>query len=156
MKLRDIVIELRSAYAAATVQLPPEAGDTATNEDLEGKPLPLTMYETVYTYRGDDGEPAGGEVKKVKVTRFGISTELGATAPSISFVGWDNCKARGSASLFYMTAEQAQAEIDFCMAFAARERAGRRLDELTRQYLPELLDALESAYAEALERGLKE
>lgn len=91
----------------------------ATDADVENKKGPFTMFETVYTY--DGGGLVSGYVKPIQVTRYGISTELGATSPSISFVSHDGHRAHGSVDMFYLTEADAAAEVAEALAEQRRK-----------------------------------
>jgi hypothetical protein len=140
---KKMIDRLRALDAAATVQLLNKDPEDfrAKNADLEGKELPLTLYETVNIYHDDEWVKA--EVKEIKVTRFGISHELGATLPSIDFVGSDGRKSRGSVDMFYCRKEDAQVEVDLLIAMAEREKASEELKYLVLAHLPLLLNAAE-------------
>lgn len=76
--------------------------------------VPFTMFETVYTYVGD--RLTACCVKPIQVTRYGVSTELGATEPSISFTSHDGHKARGSFDMFYLREADALEEATTALA----------------------------------------
>lgn len=140
--LKEIIQRLRAVHADATTEYEPELENLrAEYADLEGQAVPLTLYEATYVYR--DGRMVEGEVQPVKVTRIGVSPEIGATAPSIDFVRADGQKARGSVSQFYERKEWAQREVDFHLDSARQERALDELNKLVLGYLPVLLDAAE-------------
>lgn len=83
--------------------------EPATNEDLAKLHVPFQLYGTV-CIRHDDKQH--WTVEEVTIRRFGIYHELGATAPSISFTDGQGRLCSGSASLFYLTREAAQADAD--------------------------------------------
>lgn len=85
----------------------------ATAADLVGKAVPLTLYEVVQTMRDDVFVSA--EVKPVTVTWHGVRTEVGATAPSVTFVGSDGREGWGNANLFYLTEAEAMKEVALLM-----------------------------------------
>lgn len=80
----------------------------ATNKDLEGMTVPFTLYESSYTYRND--VLVGVEASPITVTRFGINTAVGATAPSISFTDSKGRQALGSARDYYLDPAEAELE----------------------------------------------
>lgn len=136
-----ILNELKAAHAAANTALPkdPELA-RASNKDLEGRALPLTMYEATYTYTSDS-VLAAGAVRPIQVTRFGVLP--GASSPSISFTDHNGRAACGAASLFYTTPEAAQAEVDYCMACKAKKEAEYLLIALMKNNLPALIECVE-------------
>ncbi|WP_112188991.1 hypothetical protein [Ralstonia sp. GX3-BWBA] len=85
----------------------------ATAADLVGKEVPFTLYEVVQTMRDDVFVSA--EVKPVTITWHGIRTEVGATAPSVTFVGSDGRQGWGNADLFYLTEVEAMKEVALLM-----------------------------------------
>ena len=129
--------ELKIAYEAATLDTGEKPDLHATNADLVGRPLPLEMYETTYTYAGD--RLVSGEVRPITVTRFGVATDVGATAPSISFKDWSGRRAMGSARLFYMNQQYAQAEVDYNMAMAKKEAGEEQFIALAHTMIPAFL-----------------
>ncbi len=82
----------------------------ATYADVEGWQTPFTLKEVQCVYNGRD-EIERIAVKDVTVTRCGIDHAVGATAPSISFVGSDGRKARGSVDMFFLSEEEAALEV---------------------------------------------
>ena len=80
----------------------------ACDEDVEGKQVPFVLYEVVSTYHGDDIVSA--IVTPVKVVRYGVNHEAGASAPSITFIGHDGRKALGSVDMFFICKEEAELE----------------------------------------------
>lgn len=85
----------------------------ATYKDVEGLPVPFSLLEVVCTYHKDRCVRA--EVKEVKVTRCGILSEVGATAPSISFTDSTGRRATGSIHMFYTNMEEAELDARQCM-----------------------------------------
>lgn len=136
--------DLKAALAAATTELPTTKPEErlAKNGDVADLIVPFTMYETTYTYINDT--LVRGEVRPITVTRYGINHAAGATAPSISFTGADRRKAIGSVRDFYLTAEDAQAEVDYHLAYATRERAKEKLSALMHNALPALIECAEA------------
>lgn len=130
--------KLRIAFADANIEVPRYEEDYVCDEDLEGKPLPVTLWETVYTYQGE--HLIGGEVKPITVTSHGISWD--SARPVIGFVTQDGREARGSVGMFYMSEDKAQAEVDNHVASARKQAAEQELFTLTRDILPDLLLAL--------------
>ena len=131
----ELIKLMLAAHAAATIQIPDTDHEDfrAKNSDIEGKTLPLTLYEASYTCDVD--------VKEITVTRFGVNTQCGATAPSISYIDSDGRKLQGSVDLFYERKDLAQAEIDYYISVANRDRANKELDDLVRKHLPSILEA---------------
>lgn len=140
--LTKTTAKLRQAHSEATADISDKDPEEfmAKNSDLEGKPVPFTMYEV--EYEGDDGVPTS--VKPVTITRFGINEEVGATAPSVSVTYANRRKALASANMFYMREEWAQAELDQGQAQAKREAAKEEFTRLACKMMPDLLDVAEA------------
>lgn len=85
----------------------------ASAADLVGRAVPFTLYEVVQTMRDDVFVSA--EVKPVTVTWHGIRTEVGATAPSVAFLGADGREGWGNADLFYLNEAEALKEVALLM-----------------------------------------
>ena len=146
--------ELKAAFEAANVVITDDDPEEfrATNCDVAHKQVPFTMYETVYTYRGD--VLRSGEVKPITVTRYGINHAVEATAPSITFTSWDGHTALGSLDMFYERKEWAQAEVDKYVAEAQRTEANAQFIALAHNAMPMLLEAVERL--EAMQRVIGE
>jgi len=82
----------------------------ATDDDLAKLLPPFKLYDIQYVA---EGKQSRWEVKEVTVVQFGIDHACGATAPSVTFKQSDGRIARGSASLFYLTREDAQTSADW-------------------------------------------
>lgn len=83
--------------------------EPATDADLASLQTPFKLYGT--TCINSSGE-LRWRVEEVTITRVGIDETVGATAPSISFTDDRGVMCRGSASMFYLTREAAQADAD--------------------------------------------
>lgn len=129
--------KLRKVHSAATATISRQDPERrlAKNADLEGKPVPFTMYEVDWTSK---------VVRPVTITRFGINTAVGATAPSVDVTYADRRKASASANMFYMREEWAQAELSLTKAEAAREDAKGAFEKLAYKTMPSLLDAAQA------------
>lgn len=90
---------------------PSESPRQASNEDLEGKALPLTMYEVVQRFDAETDELLDAFVSPIKVVRYGINSAIGATSPSITAVDERGDRFLGSVSDYYMTKEAAEVEV---------------------------------------------
>ena len=134
----------------------------AKDEDFVGKELPIYMFEATYTYENDI--PISGEVKKIKVTRFGINYKVGATAPSIDYTDSAGRKAIASTDMFYMNKQDAQAEIDSYIpkksneddirqVIIIRKDLGMRPGKLSAQCCHASLGALLSASERTIDRN---
>ena len=135
--LTKTIAKLREVHSAATAKLSRQDPERrlAKNADLEGKQVPFKMYEV-------DWE--SNVVRPVTITRFGINTEVGATAPSVSVTYADRRKALASAGMFYMREEWAQAEVDLTKAEEAREEAKNAFAKLAYKAMPILLDTAQA------------
>lgn len=98
----------------------------AVNADLEGKVLPVTLYDVVQTFVGDKLTKI--EVQPITVTRFGVDLLAGATAPSITFIAHDGITCRGSVDMFYFDESEAQKEAASLMGFVHQEKQGAQLE----------------------------
>lgn len=76
----------------------------AKDADLEGKTLPVTLYETASIY--SPNAPSEARVTPIRVTRFGV--QEGAKLPTINFLGEDNSEGRGVVGMFYLTSQEAE------------------------------------------------
>ncbi len=81
----------------------------ARDADVEHLKVPFTLFEVACTYR--DGALVSARVRPITVERYGINTDVGATAPSITFRDEDGRRALGSVDMFYMTEQEAQVEV---------------------------------------------
>jgi hypothetical protein len=77
----------------------------ATNADLEKLQAPFKLYDTVC-------RSGQWHVVEVIVTFFGVRTDVGATAPSVTVLYADGRERWSSADSFYLTREEAQLEAD--------------------------------------------
>lgn len=141
MQIHELVAKFRQLHTLATAENLPEPPH-ATNADIEGKPLPITWWETESIYHDD--VLVSVQVHPVVITRFGILHDAGATAPSISFRDKSGIKCVGSPDLFFTTRELAQADADRDMAWTKKEAAIRELKELVITDLPKLLERFET------------
>jgi hypothetical protein len=106
----------------------------ASDKDLEELKIPFTMYETSYVYR--NGALIQVDVSPITVTRFGINTEVGATAPSISFTDAKGRKALGSARDYFLDLAEAELEAKAAMKGSLEEfHPSRNLEQ--NQYMIE-------------------
>lgn len=80
----------------------------ATDADVANLAVPFTMYEVGWVWADD--KVVRADVLPITVTRYGVNTAVGATAPSISFVGSDRREALGSVEMFYLDKIQAELE----------------------------------------------
>lgn len=80
----------------------------ATNQDLEGLTVPFTLYESSYVYRNE--KLIGVKSSPITVTRFGINTAVGATAPSISFTDANGRQSLGSVRNYFLDPKEAELE----------------------------------------------
>ena len=78
----------------------------ASNEDVQGWGVPFTLWEVSQTTNTLTLE-CETLVTPITVTRYGINTDVGATAPSISFTDNQGRKALGSVNMFYLTEDDA-------------------------------------------------
>ena len=85
----------------------------ATNADVEHLPIPFNLYEANYRYHNDVLVEV--TVDPITVTRYGVNTKVGATAPSISFTDCQGRKALGSVNNYFLTREQAAIEVQAVM-----------------------------------------
>lgn len=79
---------------------------TATHDDVKGVPTPFSLHEVVCTYAG--GVCTSAVVKPIQVTRCGVDADVGATAPSITFVDSDGRQGRGSIEMFFLKPQEAE------------------------------------------------
>lgn len=82
---------------------------SATDEDVAHLKVPFVLYEVVGIYDGE-GEATSASVIPITVLRYGINTDVGATAPSITYRANGRC-AYGSVQDFYLTKEEAEIEV---------------------------------------------
>ncbi len=78
----------------------------AKDTDLEGKALPITLYETASIY--SPNTPYEARVSPIRVTRFGVQN--GAKLPTINFLAEDGSEGRGVVGMFYLTKQEAELE----------------------------------------------
>ncbi len=85
----------------------------ATNDDVKDLPIPFTLYEVTHVLRND--VLVSTHVQPVTVERYGILQHVRATAPSITFRGADGRRSLGSVSMFFLTEEEAQLDVQLQM-----------------------------------------
>ena len=121
-----MIKQIRALYKESKASLPPfhPRAALARDKDLEGKTLPMTMYGVKYPYEEDDYR-GRGEVYEVQVTRFGI--DEGATAPTVTVNYRDGRREKCITGLFYLTFDDAQAEVNYYRALEARTKAKYQL-----------------------------
>lgn len=78
----------------------------AKDDDLEGKVLPITLYETASIT--SPNTPFDVRVSSIRVTRFGVLP--GAKLPLINFLCEDGSEGRGAVGMFYLTKQEAELE----------------------------------------------
>lgn len=144
MNISELAHKFRELHAAATATLPAvwdlEEQLRATNDDVAKMKLPTYLYdiETIYD---DDNNLLDASVTPIKVTRFGVLTEHGATTPTITchdgFRVWN-----ASTQMYFPTKEAAERVIECSLAHVRKDKATKELDAMVREYLPVLLDAI--------------
>ncbi len=80
----------------------------ATHADVECLATPFTLFDVEYKYRND--EMVDAKIVPIKIVRYGINHEVGATAPSVTFIDQQGRKCLGSVDMFYTTREEAERE----------------------------------------------
>ena len=81
----------------------------ARNEDVEHLPVPFKMYG-VQTQVNVNEKSTHSTVEEVTVTRYGVVSEVRATAPTISFTDEKGIECWGTVKLFYLSREEAELE----------------------------------------------
>lgn len=81
----------------------------AKTTDVELMEVPFDLFD-VEVFCDDDDYPVSADVRKIKVIRYGIAKEVGATAPSITFIDSRGQKAWGSVDMFFLDKKEAELE----------------------------------------------
>ncbi|WP_321820906.1 MULTISPECIES: hypothetical protein [unclassified Burkholderia] len=100
----------------------------ASHADLEGKALPLYLYESHQVFRND--VLVDVQVRPVTVVWHGVRSEVGATGPSLSFIDAEGRNGWGSADLFY--ASEADAQVERARVIRSAQQMGQMLPDLPR------------------------
>jgi hypothetical protein len=115
----------------------------ASNSDVEHLQVPFTLYST------DTDDSGKWMVYKLRVVRYGVNHEAGASSPSITFVYSDHPPAHfqlssarhlGSVHNYYLTREDAQCEATYNNACEQQEFLEKKFNTLAKKLLPRLLD----------------
>lgn len=88
--------------------LPERDAKPASDDDLEGATLPITLYEVVTL--GNEIELLEVRIAPIKVIRHGIDEKAGATAPSITAIDERGDRFLGSVRDYYLSREEAELE----------------------------------------------
>ncbi|STQ90030.1 hypothetical protein [Iodobacter fluviatilis] len=97
----------------------------ASNADLEGKELPITLYDVEQCFVGEKFIKA--EVRPITVIRYGVDHLVGAAIPSISFIDSDGASCRGSVNMFYLNEAGADNEVARLLSLKVTKSADRKL-----------------------------
>ena len=144
MDANELLVRLATVHSVASKHINLDAGiNTAKDSDVERRAVPFMLYHVKLDY-DENGNPIDGEVIPIKVTRYG--THLNCSKPTIDFFDTKSKRNRSSSvSFFYLTQEDAQAEINFAVALTQQERAKKELNSLMEEYLPYLLESVDIA-----------
>lgn len=102
-ELTGAALDWAVAKAEGMTELTPQP---MTDAEAEKMRVPFYLWGTVSNK--DKNGNWFTTTEKIEVVRYGVDTSVGATSPSISFIGSDGILCRGSVNMFFKTEAEAK------------------------------------------------